>query len=265
MLGSPQIYGYKEREPEGSVNFVTCHDGFTLNDLISYNNKHNEANREDNRDGSDDNRSWNCGIEGPTDDLEVERLRNQQVKNFLACTLLSIGMPMISMGDEVRRTQWGNNNPYCQDNEISWFDWELVSKHADVHRFFRVLAHWRLRREAQRDDEQQSLNQLLREAMKDWHGTKLFEPDWSTSSHSIACTAELPSRECIHVILNAYWQPLEFELPKCVRGWHRWIDTSLLTPDDIVPWRAAPLMAGPTYVANPRSTVVLHTKKCSAG
>ena len=135
LLGSPQIYGHKEREAEESVNFVTCHDGFTLNDLVSYNQKHNEANGEDNRDGANDNRSWNCGVEGPTDDPAVETLRNRQVKNFLTVTMLSLGLPMILMGDEVRRTQQGNNNAYCQDNETSWFDWTLVAKHADVLRF----------------------------------------------------------------------------------------------------------------------------------
>ena len=136
MVGSPEIYGHKEREPEQSVNFVTCHDGFTLNDLVSYNDKHNEANGEDNRDGANDNRSWNCGVEGPDATIPPSRaLRNRQVKNFLTVTLLSLGVPMILMGDEVRRTQGGNNNAYCQDNEISWFDWTLLEKHADVHRF----------------------------------------------------------------------------------------------------------------------------------
>jgi glycogen operon protein len=114
LLGSPEIYGHEEREPEQSVNFVTCHDGFTLNDLVSYDQKHNEANGENNRDGADDNRSWNCGAEGPTDDPEVEKLRNRQVKNFLTVTMLSLGMPMILMGDEVRHTQAGNNNAYWE-------------------------------------------------------------------------------------------------------------------------------------------------------
>ena len=126
LLGSPAIYGHEEREAEQSVNFVTCHDGFTLNDLVSYDRKHNEANGEDNRDGANDNRSWNCGVEGPTDDPAVEALRNRQVKNFLTVTLLSLGMPMILMGDEVRRSQSGNNNAYCQDNETSWLDWTLL-------------------------------------------------------------------------------------------------------------------------------------------
>ena len=106
-----------------SINFVACHDGFTLNDLVSYNQKHNQANGEENRDGADDNRSWNCGVEGPTADPEIERLRTRQVKNFLTVTMLSLGLPMFLMGDEVRRTQDGNNNAYCQDNEANWFDW----------------------------------------------------------------------------------------------------------------------------------------------
>jgi isoamylase len=158
MLGSPQIYGYKEREAEESVNFVTCHDGFTLNDLVSYNVRHNEANGEDNRDGSNDDRSWNCGVEGPTDDAAVENLRNRQVKNFLTCTILALGMPMLVMGDEVRRTQQGNNNAYCQDNETSWFDWTLTSKHADVHRFVRLLIARRLLRDVEAENHRESLN-----------------------------------------------------------------------------------------------------------
>jgi isoamylase len=117
------VYGHKGREAEASVNFITCHDGFSLNDLVSYNSKHNEANGEQNRDGADDNRSWNCGVEGPTDDPQIEELRNRQVKNFLTVTLFSFGVPMILMGDELRRTQRGNNNAYCHDNEANWFDW----------------------------------------------------------------------------------------------------------------------------------------------
>ena len=126
FLGSPEIYGHKEREAEQSINFVTCHDGFTLNDLVSYDQKHNEQNGEDNRDGANDNRSWNCGMEGPSGDPAIEKLRERQIKNLLAVTLLSLGVPMLLMGDEARRSQRGNNNAYCQDNETSWFDWNLV-------------------------------------------------------------------------------------------------------------------------------------------
>jgi len=161
IVGSPEIYGHKGREAEQSVNFVTCHDGFTLNDLVSYNQKHNEANGEDNRDGANDNCSWNCGVEGPTDDPAVEKLRNRQVKNCLTVTMMSLGVPMILMGDEVRHTQGGNNNAYCQDNEISWFDWSLVSKHADVHRFVRLLIERRLLRDVEHERQRLSLNDLI--------------------------------------------------------------------------------------------------------
>ena len=139
LVGSHEIYGHKQREAEQSLNFVTCHDGFTLNDMVSYNDKHNEANGEQNRDGANDNRSWNHGVEGPTDDPAIEKLRNRQVKNAFTLTLMSLGIPMFVMGDEVRRTQNGNNNAYCQDNETSWFDWTLLDKHADVRRFVSLL------------------------------------------------------------------------------------------------------------------------------
>src|SRR6266576_2218924 len=188
LLGSPQIYGHKEREAEESVNFVTCHDGFTLNDLVSYNQKHNELNGENNRDGANDNRSWNWGVEGPTDDPLIEKLRDRQVKNFLTVTILSLGLPMILMGDEVRRTQQGNNNAYCQDNETSWFDWTLVAKHADVHRFVALINARRLLRDAEPEGRRLSLNQVLRKAIKAWHGwidTTLDSPqdivEWGTA------------------------------------------------------------------------------------
>jgi isoamylase len=263
LVGSPEIYGYREREAEESVNFVTCHDGFTLNDLVSYNVKHNEANGEGNRDGANDNRSWNCGVEGPTDDPAVENLRNRQIKNLLTCTMLSLGMPMIAMGDEVRRTQRGNNNAYCQDNETSWFDWTLVSKHADVHRFVKLLIQRRLMRDVQPEYQRESLNQLLRESNKAWHGAKLNQPDWSNWSHSVAFSLELKKeKQLLHLILNAYWEPLEFELPlvsdQSGAGWRRWIDTYLHSPHDIVDWQNAPPFAGRTYLVGPRSIVVLY-------
>ena len=262
LLGSPQIYGHKEREAEQSVNFVTCHDGFTLNDLVSYNEKHNEPNGENNRDGANDNRSWNWGVEGPSDDPEVEKLRNRQVKNYLTVTMLSLGLPMILMGDEVRRTQRGNNNAYCQDNETNWFDWTLVAKHADVHRFVTLLSARRLLRDVEPERERLSLNQLLRKANKIWHGVKLGQPDWSASSHSLAFTAEARGEGFLfHVIFNAYWEPLEFELPPPGDGsqesWYRWIDTTLDSPHDIAEWQAAPRFAGRIYPVGPRSVAVL--------
>jgi isoamylase len=263
LLGSPQIYGHKEREAEVSVNFVTCHDGFTLNDLVSYNEKHNEANGESNRDGTNDNRSWNCGVEGPTSDPAVDTLRNRHVKNLLTCTMLSLGMPMICMGDEVRRTQHGNNNAYCQDNETSWFDWSLISKHADVHRFVKLLIERRLFRDLEGDFEGETLNQWLRESNKAWHGVRLNQPDWSNWSHSVALTAEtVKGRRFIHLILNAYWEPLDFELP-AVGGegevlWRRWIDTGLESPEDILAWQDTRLCTGNTYRVGPHSVAVLY-------
>ncbi len=262
LVGSPAIYGHKQRGPEQSVNFVTCHDGFTLNDLVSFNEKHNEANGESNRDGTNDNRSWNHGIEGPTDNPVVEGLRNRQVKNYLTVTLMSLGIPMILMGDEVRRSQGGNNNAYCQDNATSWFDWSLVTKHADVHRFVSLLNARRALRDPTHERERLSLTEFLRLANKAWHGVRLFQPDWGDWSHSVALGAELRKEALqLHFILNAYWEPLEFELPAPNaegRGaWRRWIDTALESPDDITAWQSAPMVAGATYRADARSVVVL--------
>jgi isoamylase len=262
LVGSPEIYGHEGREAEQSVNFVTCHDGFTLNDLVSYNNKHNDANGQNNCDGTNDNRSWNCGVEGPTNDPAIESLRNRQVKNFLTVTMLSLGMPMILMGDEARRSQAGNNNAYCQDNEISWFDWTLVEKHADVHRFVTLLNARRSLRVMEHERRRVTLNQLIRQARKVWHGVRIGQPDWSSDSHSLAFEVEVKQEELsVYLILNAYWQPLKFELPQVPDGgasaWRRWIDTSLESPQDIVPWRTAPSLSDPTYQAAARSVVVL--------
>jgi isoamylase len=202
-------------------------------------------------------------VEGPTDDPAIESLRNRQVKNFLSATMLSLGLPMISMGDEVRRTQRGNNNAYCQDNEISWFDWTLVEKHADVHRFARLLTARRLMRDVGPELQRLSLNQLLRTASKAWHGVKQGQPDWSDSSHSLAFCAEVPhDKLLVYAILNAYWEPLDFELPAVATHndtWRRWIDTSLDSPHDIVEWQTARAIRGPSYRAEARSVVVLFT------
>jgi len=263
MIGSPDLFSHEEREPEQSVNFVTCHDGFTLNDLVSYNQKRNEANGEGNRDGTNDNRSWNCGVEGPSADPRVEELRCRQIKNFFTSTLLSVGMPMILMGDEVRHTQGGNNNAYCQDNAISWFDWTRLAEHADIHRFVKLLTARRLLRGTKQELRHLSLNRLLREATKSWHGVRLDQPDWGDSSRSLAFSAwSYGEKLSMHLIFNAYWEPLEFELPALAGGkpclWRRWIDTALPTPDDIVPWEEAPRVPGLAYRAEGRSVVALY-------
>jgi isoamylase len=264
LLGSPDIYGHEEREPEQSINFVSCHDGFTLNDVVSYDRKHNEENGENNRDGMDDNLSWNCGAEGPVEDPTIEALRTRQVKNFLVLNMLAVGTPMLLMGDEVRRTQRGNNNAYCQDNEISWFDWDLLKRHADIHRFVRMMLAFRARRDVVIERSRLTLNELLRQAQIEWHGVALNRPDWNEDSHSIALTvSSLRGRFTLHAMLNAYWEPLTFELASIAeqgsRRWRRWIDTCLPSPDDICDWRHAPIVWQSRYVVEPRSLVVLVT------
>jgi len=267
LMGSPDIYGHEEREPEKSVNFVTCHDGFTLNDLVSYNRKHNEANGEDNKDGTDYNLSWNCGIEGPGDDPAVEELRNRQVKNFLTITLMAVGTPMLSMGDEVRLTRYGNNNAYCEDNETSWFDWSLLEKHADIHRFARSLVQFRLFRQYGKIPRSMSLNELLRDACFDWHGVKLDQPDWRYDSHSLSVTVWAAANLLFHLMLNSYREPLDFELPLASGAgkgpWRRLIDTSLESPDDFCRWSQAPRISGETYRLRPHSIAFLfsHVKE----
>jgi isoamylase len=266
LLGSPDLYGHEEREPEQSINFVTCHDGFTLNDLVSFNWKHNESNGEENRDGSNDNHSWNCGVEGPTGDPEISELRNRQIKNFLTVLLLSTGAPMMLMGDEVRRTQRGNNNAYSQDNETSWFDWDLLQKHQDILRFAQCLIAARMRRTDSPEAHRVSLNQFLKLAQIELHGVKLLQPDLGPDSHSIALTIRsFSGRFAIHLMVNAYWEALSFELPSeqglFQNRWRRWIDTARQSPDDIYKsWDEAVLVEEVTYTVQPRSIVALLTR-----
>jgi glycogen operon protein len=206
--------------------------------------------------------SWNCGVEVPTDDPVVDGLRNRQVKNFFALTLLAVGTPMLLMGDEVRHTQHGNNNSYCQDSELSWFDWDLVARHADVHRFVKVLIAFRQRRDVVAAGATLSLKDLLNRAAIRWHGVELDRPDWGEHSHSLAFTLRsLHARVLLHGMFNAYWEPLTFELPAPGgvdgQSWRRCIDTALVSPDDIQPWETAPAVAGHAYTVQPRSVVFL--------
>ena len=262
LLGSPDLYGHEDRGSEQSINFVTCHDGFTLNDLVSYDRKHNEANGEDNRDGSNDNLSWNCGVEGATADPAIETLRNRQVKNFFAAAFLAAGTPMVLMGDEMRQTQQGNNNAYCHDNEVNWLNWNLLEKHRDVHRFAKELIAFRQRRDVIADGDTMTLNELLHRMRVEWHGVALERPDWGQQSHSLAFTLRtVHSRFLLHGIFNAYWEPLTFELPPAPEGssqvWRRCIDTALAAPDDIRPWESAPTVTSARYDVQPRSVVLL--------
>ncbi len=255
ITGSRDIYRQPDHRPDRAINFVTCHDGFTLNDLVSYNQKHNEANGEQNRDGLDTNDSWNCGHEGPTDDPGTLALRARQVRNLLTVLLISQGVPMLLMGDEVRRTQQGNNNAYCQDNDISWFDWTSVSRHADLLRF--VCGLLALRRDHTLFADTRYWGEPGA-ARITWHGVRLHQPDWSDESHSLAFELHgHHAAEHLYVALNAYWEALRFELPPLAgRTWRRVIDTARPTPDDMTAPKDAPECETP-YEVGPRSAIVL--------
>jgi len=262
VSGSADLYKGSGREPYHSINFVTCHDGFTLADLVAYNTKHNEANGEENRDGANDNASWNCGAEGATEDTSILDLRNRQARNFAALLLLSHGTPMITAGDEFGRTQKGNNNSYCQDNGLSWIQWDLEHSNADLLRFFRHLITFRcehaiLRRGSYVRD------QTRREVTTVWHGVELNKPDWSYESRLLAWhTFEAPMNrrgEHVYVVANAHWEAHSCVLPPVTWGrWRRFVDTSLRTPKDITdPTGAFPDVPRDRYLVGPRSVVVL--------
>lgn len=257
IVGSPKLFQQANRDPVRSVNYIASHDGFTLNDLVSYNDKHNWANGYDNRDGANNNESWNCGVEGPSDTVEVEALRIRQIKNFLTILLMSQGRPMLLMGDEVRRSQHGNNNAFDQDNETTWFDWENLPRHAGIFRFTQLLVKYHQESCLFRD---RPLWANSGSTEIHWHGIRLSQPDWSESSHTLAF--ELVNHACgehLHVMLNAYWKGLEYELPELPAGstWRRLLDTNLPTPEDICEPPAALRDGARRYRLGPRSAVVL--------
>jgi len=265
-----------ERSPFHSINFVTCHDGFTLNDLVSYNEKHNERNGEQNRDGANDNNSWNCGYEGPVEkaDLpdeekaEIETLRRQQIKNFLTLLLVSQGTPMLLYGDEMRRTAEGNNNTVFQDNALNWINWEFKDRHAEVLRFTQLIIAFRKRHRIVRRwrymTADESDTPILRNIT--WHGVKPNKADFSETSRFIAWTLEAfetdqRSDVPIYVASSAFWEPLTIELPEAKnRHWYRVVDTSLPEGEDIVSEEEAFFLPEPSYLVRPRSTIVLVAK-----
>ncbi len=260
LMGSPDLYQGSGRMPYHSINFVTSHDGFTLADLVSYNQKHNEANGEGNRDGLNENHSWNWGVEGVSHDSKITRLRLQQMKNYAVFLLLSQGVPMILAGDEFGRTQKGNNNAYCQDNEISWVDWGLLKSNAGLFRFFEHLIHLRKKRTRLRG-RQFLENGASSYARISWHGVRLNQPDWSWESRSLALHWHgTVHANDLYLFFNSYWERLEFELPPLLSGrrWFRLIDTSLESPEDIADEGKEKLMASQdTCWSEPRSVVVL--------
>lgn len=266
LAGSADLYQASGHLPINSVNFITCHDGFTLNDLVSYNDKHNEANGEDNRDGINDNLSWNCGVEGETDNPEIDALRQRQIKNFATIIMLSQGVPMFVAGDEVRRTQKGNNNAYCQDNEISWFDWNFVEQNADIFRFFKQIIDFRkCHCHSTLHRRNFFVGEVNERGLADisWHGTKLSSPGWDDPlSRVLSFTlGGFEGEADIHVILNMYWEALDFEIPSIKdREWYRVVDTALASPMDIMPKGQETKVSGNVYSVKDRSAVVLISK-----
>ena len=260
FIGSPDLYENDRRHPTASINFITAHDGFTMNDLVSYEEKHNEANKEDNNDGADDNRSWNCGEEGPSDDQDVISLRNRQKRNFLTTLFLSQGVPMLVAGDEFGRTQFGNNNAYCQDNELSWFDWELANKNKDILSFTTGLIRFSQTHELFKLESILKTSHQTRGAHIVWHGVKIGAPDLTETSHTIAFTLHHPKKnELIHVMINAFHEKLYFDLPllRINNHWHRIVDTSLPSPEDYKDPEDAVRINANSYLLEPFSTVVL--------
>ena len=242
LLGSPDIYNEKEVDPQKSINFITCHDGFTLWDLVSYSEKHNEANGENGRDGNNANYSANYGCEGECDDKALNDLRLRQAKNMLALTVLSMGTPMIMMGDEILRTQKGNNNAYCQDNELSYMHWDLNERQRDMLNFTQAIIKRRTIRSRAEGHERRHvkmLDSVLRSTKLQWHGVLPFQPDWSFSSHSIGVLVYWSTYSIYaYVFVNAFWEDLEIELPpqprNSKRHWLPVVDTSKKAPDDVI-------------------------------
>jgi glycogen operon protein len=259
LCGSSDLYEASGRNPHHSVNFVTCHDGFTLWDLVSYNQKHNDANGEGNRDGLSENFSWNCGVEGPTDDPAVLGMRRRQARNLLATLLLSQGVPMLLGGDEFLRTQGGNNNAWCQDNETSWIDWTLAARNADFLRFTRELIALRKRHPVLRR------RKFLEKGDVAWHGVAPDKPDFSPASRTVAMTLDgrktgrEPDRD-FYMACNAWRDVVKFTIPHSPQGrrWRRVVDTALASPLDIVGLDEGPVVnPGAEYAVASHSLMVL--------
>jgi len=259
ICGSADIYAMSGKGPECSINFVTCHDGFTLNDLVSYHYKHNEANGENNHDGTDSNFSENCGAEGDTLDAEINAVRKVQIKNFLLTLFISRGVPMLLGGDEFRRTQGGNNNAYCQDNETSWLDWSLLEKHSEIFRFTCGMIAFR------REHPVLSTEQFYTDAEIRWYDPQGKVPNWTDQkAKQFACLISEDEQQALFLIFNADVVAIDFELPHTLSGtsWHLAIDTSCKTPNDLFTAGEETLLDNSmSYHVEARSSVVLLVRK----
>ncbi len=262
ICGSADIYSRSGKGPEGSINFVTCHDGFTLNDLVSYLYKHNEANGESNHDGTDANFSQNYGSEGETADAGIESVRKRQIKNFLLTLLMSRGVPMLLGGDEFRRTQGGNNNAYCQDNETGWHDWSCLERHSEILRFTRGLIAFR------RAHPILSKEQFYTDADIHWFSPQGGLPNWADpKAQQFACLIQEDEQRALCLMFNAGADAVEFGLPPVLPGarWHLAVDTSRGTPQDLSAAGEEPLWEDPqTYHLSPRSSAILLARRTEA-
>lgn len=266
LAGSSDLYIPEHRPPTSSINFISCHDGFTLWDLVSYNDKHNLDNGEQNRDGNNNNLSWNCGVEGETTDPGILALRRQQVRNFMAILLLSQGVPMLLAGDEVLRTQNGNNNAWCQDNELSWFDWQLTETNKDMLRFVSEFIAFRRRHPSlMRNrfltgqlDPTRNIHDIC------WHGRELNKPEWKNFDSQLlgfTLAGRSTEEEDIHVVLNMSTQLVEVSLPAIVRHrWYLFVDTAAPPPYDIIELSQQQPFPGTTVTVHARSVVVLEAR-----
>jgi isoamylase len=267
MVGSPDLY--YGRGTSASINFVTAHDGFTLADMVSYNDKHNEANGEENRDGANDNESWNCGAEGPTDDPGINALRRRQIKNALAMLLVSQGVPMILMGDEIGRTQHGNNNAYCHDNEIAWLDWSLLERNRDLFRFTQRCIAFRKAHPVLRNPSHLTGRDDVGAGVADvtWHGTNAWYVDWSSDSRILAfmlsgkhARGGAVRDDDVYVAMNMHWEGQTFHPPQPPDGrrWHVFANTGAPAPEDAWEPGSEPLLEDQgTIPLAPRSVLIL--------
>ncbi len=266
LTGSSDLYQSSDRLPINSVNFITCHDGFTLHDLVSYNEKHNRANGEENRDGDNQNHSRNYGAEGVTDDPAITALRLKQVKNFMAVLMLSQGVPMILAGDEVLRSQQGNNNCYCQDNALSWFDWSLLEKNREMFCFTKGIIQLRKRHPClmQRHYLSGAVTGVSNLPDVSWHGKQLNKPQWADpSSRSLGCTLSRvePEEEDLHILFNMSDNNLSMELPVLQgRKWHLAVDTSRTVSLDIIEPERQRVVRGKMIHVRSHSIVVCESR-----
>ncbi len=269
LCGSSDLYQDDGRLPSNSINFITCHDGFTLLDMVSYNEKHNEANGEENRDGTSNNLSWNSGFEGETEEPDIVKLRKRQAKNFIAILLLSQGVPMILAGDELLRSQRGNNNVYCQDNELGWIDWALTETNGDMFRFVSGMIAFRKRHPSLMRDRFLTGKKLPGQGMADvqWHGKLLGQPGWEDPEARIlgfTLAGMTEDEENIHVMMNMSDEALFVALPAVERqAWFKAIDTYESSPNDILEPSSQTRARGQKLPVRRRTVVVFESRPVS--